>query len=382
MTTNTTKLFGIAFSVALLGAWIASPIEAQERRTAKRTTSSSSKSSSSSKARSSSPSRSSSNSTQSTATRSTATRSTATSSDESKRKSSTSSQQNQRELRSRWRGKSQGSHHSHYPRHPYYWDPDYYHYRYSWSPYFSWYGYYPWYYGSRSVHYEPGPDTGALDFDVTPETAEIYLDGKPIGQADDYDGFPTYLWLPKGTYDVVIYQPGYESISRQYSVYSGVIIDIEDEMRPGEARRPEELVTQSTRRRDTRVREDRDRARDVSARDDWRDRDEDVGEDTEGETWRRQDADDDEPWEESRGQEEAKGELTGVLYLDVNPTDSAVYVDGRFMGTAEEFGRSVGLVLDPGEHALSVVHPAFEKVSRHLEVEPGEALRLKIDLDD
>ncbi len=225
---------------------------------------------------------------------------------------------------------------------------------------------------------------GGLDFDVTPERAEIYLDGKPIGQADDYDGFPTYLWLPKGTYDVVIYHPGYESISRQYSVYAGVIIDIEDEMRPGEARRPEALVSQSTVRRDARIRADRDREREVSADEYWRDRREDDGEDEAADdVWRRREVDEEESWEEVKAQEtEAKSELTGVLYLDVNPVDAAVYVDGRFMGTAEEFGRSVGLVLDPGEHKLSVVHPQFSKIERQLEVEPGEALRLKIDLDD
>ena len=63
------------------------------------------------------------------------------------------------------------------------------------------------------------------------DEAEIWVDGKMIGIADDFDGFPNLLWLEKGTYDVVIYLQGYATLSRQYTVYPGLIIDVEDLLR-------------------------------------------------------------------------------------------------------------------------------------------------------
>ena len=39
---------------------------------------------------------------------------------------------------------------------------------------------------------------------------QIYVDGNLVGTADDFDGFPDFLWLEKGTYDVVIFAPGFQ----------------------------------------------------------------------------------------------------------------------------------------------------------------------------
>lgn len=88
----------------------------------------------------------------------------------------------------------------------YYYDP-YWRYR----GYGGWWGgfYWPWWWYD-DYYYYPHPsyrhdwraenyqsDSGALDFDVSPERAEIYVDGRFVGIADDYDGFPEYLWLPR-----------------------------------------------------------------------------------------------------------------------------------------------------------------------------------------
>ena len=71
-------------------------------------------------------------------------------------------------------------------------------------------------------------------------------DGQPIGIADNFDGWPRYLWLDQGTYDLVFYHEGFQTIARQYSIYPGVIIDVEDRMVPGEAVPPEDLIAKST----------------------------------------------------------------------------------------------------------------------------------------
>ena len=251
--------------------------------------------------------------------------------------------------------------------------------RYGWWGYRDPYYYWPWWWGGGPYYtypypyyYEPGyrygsgygydRDSGALDLDVSPERAEIYVDGQRVGRADDFDGFPSYLWLPKGTYDVVIYLPGFETISRQYSVYAGVVIDVEDSMQRGESKRPEELISKSTVNRDERLRRDRERADEVERRNDGRD-------------------DEDPVYEAPREAYDTRGE-PGRLSLTLEPSDASVYLDGRFLGTAGDLARlHSGLILDAGEHRLEVVRPGYESKTVEFEVEPGEEARISVELE-
>ena len=152
-----------------------------------------------------------------------------------------------------------------YPHYPYY-DPFYSGY---WgSPYYGFWGWRGWWglgwYGGAPYGSGYGPGygrapsragsgAGAIDFDVWPEEAEVWVDGERMGIADELDGFPTYLWLPPGTYDVVVYHSGYRTIARQVSLHHGEIVDVDDEMEEGEAVLPQDLATTSTLRRDTRL---------------------------------------------------------------------------------------------------------------------------------
>src|SRR5881409_1844489 len=52
----------------------------------------------------------------------------------------------------------------------------------------SFYYYPPPYYGPTYI-----PEAAAIDTDIHPERAEIWLDGHYIGIADQFDGFPRYL---------------------------------------------------------------------------------------------------------------------------------------------------------------------------------------------
>lgn len=259
--------------------------------------------------------------------------------------------------------------------------------RYGWWGYRDPYYYWPWWWGGGPYYYyppyyyEPGyrygsgygygydRDSGALDLDVSPERAEVYVDGQRVGRADDFDGFPTYLWLPKGTYDVVIYLPGFETISRQYSVYAGVVIDVEDTMQRGESRRPEELVSKSTVNREERLRRNREREEAVERRDDGRD-DEDRSDDG------------DRRYEAPREAYDTRGE-PGRLSLTLEPSDASVYLDGRFLGTADDLARlHSGLILDAGKHRLEVVRPGYESKTVEFEVEPGEEARVSVELEE
>jgi hypothetical protein len=85
-------------------------------------------------------------------------------------------------------------------------------------------------------------DMGALDLDVSPGRTQVYLDGQKIGTADDFDGWPRYLRLPKGRYEIVFYLDGYKTLVRQVTVYPGLVIDVDDRMEPGASIRPEDLL--------------------------------------------------------------------------------------------------------------------------------------------
>lgn len=239
---------------------------------------------------------------------------------------------------------------------------------YGWGGYYGgWGGWWPWWYptyGGTTVIMEPGyrygggGGTGALDLDVSPENAQIFVDGEFVGRADDYDGFPTFLWLASGTYDVGIFHEGYETIVRQYTIRPGAMIDVEDHMRPGNAIPPDELMTpKSTQVRDARIQRNVEQSAEV-------DRAEAAA----------QDYDD-----EDRG---GSDQQVGRLLLALWPPDAAIYLDGHFLGTAEEIGRlSAGLVVEPGEHQLEVVRPGYGTIRRTVDVSAGDKTEVKFELN-
>lgn len=255
-----------------------------------------------------------------------------------------------------------------------------YHYPYGWGNYGFWPGFYGWWWWGGYPHYGydyPGyyerDRAGALDFDVAPARTEIYLDGEYVGKVDGFDGWPRYLWLPKGTYDVVLYLDGYKTIARQISIYPGSVIQIDDRLEPGDSVRPEDLASKSTERRDERLRYERERRERV-------DRGEDRGDDDYDEDWRdriRRDRDRDED-----DDAEDRSSRKGRLVLEVEPEDASVYLDGRFVGTGSELAlMRDGLPVSPGEHRLAIVRPGRKAEEREFEVEAGEEVEIEIELE-
>lgn len=244
-----------------------------------------------------------------------------------------------------------------------------------WGPGWGWYD--PWWaYGPRWGYPVAYPDRafgayGALDTDVSPERAEVWVDGKRVGLADDFDGFPDYLWLEKGTYDVVFYLPGYKTIARQYTVYPGMVIDVEDRMEAGEAIHPTALGPQTHARRDARLRDDQDRDQHLRR---YR---EERGLEAPPEPGERGES----PRAEAGAPLDGRAE-PGRIALKVEPEDASVYLDGRFLGTGRELaGLRSGLIVDPGTHKIEVVRPGRESAERTVELESGQELEVEISLD-
>lgn len=88
----------------------------------------------------------------------------------------------------------------------------------------------------------------ALDTDVVPESAEIWLDGERVGTADDFDGFPDYLWLPPGPHDLLLYKPGYRTIVGRIVLDHGIVNVLDDRMVKGRAMPPGEIFRSRGRR--------------------------------------------------------------------------------------------------------------------------------------
>jgi hypothetical protein len=267
-----------------------------------------------------------------------------------------------------------------------------YHYPYGWGNYGFWPGFYGWWWwgGYPAYGYGNYPGgyydydrerAGALDFDVAPARTEIYLDGQYLGKVDGFDGWPRYLWLPKGTYDVVLYLDGYKTVARQISVYPGSVIQIDDRLEPGDSIRPEDLVSKSTERRDERLRYERERRERI-------DRGEERGDGDEDEDWRdrvRRDRgrmEDHDRHDREADQDGDRSSRKGRLVLDVEPEDASVYLDGRFVGTASELAlMRDGLPVTPGEHRLAIVRPGRKAEEREFDVEAGEEVELDIELE-
>jgi hypothetical protein len=251
---------------------------------------------------------------------------------------------------------------------------------------------------------------GALDLDISPSDTEVYLNGEYVGRVRDFGGWGRgYLWLQKGTYDVVFYHQGYKTLARQVTIYPGLVIKWDDKLERGEAVRPEDLPSKSHERRDSRLQYERDRAEQID-----RERAQQPpqpyyrppeptyrGDDSGGDGWSdnwhdrvnrdRRGGDDRGNAQPQRNAEPAPApgptraavtaDQYGRLRVRVEPEDASVYLDGRFVGTGGELaGNEAGLVLAPGHHRLSVVRPGRKAEEREFDAVLGKDVDLSVTL--
>jgi hypothetical protein len=277
--------------------------------------------------------------------------------------------------------------------------------------YYPGYGYYPYgsswwnvfygypYYGPDWQYprygtggYDRDGEFGAIDLDVSPSRTQVFLDGQYIGTVDDFDGWPRYLWLEKGAYDLVLYLDGYKTDARQISVYPGLVIGIDDQMERGESIRPEDLATKTHVRRDARRRYESDRNEEL-------DRHHEGGADDQEDNWKSRvrrhrvivEDDDDDDADEADGRDSEQTEELepmesgggSTVQVSVEPDDASVYLDGKFIGTGADLARMAsGLPVEPGDHKLSVVRPGRKDETVSFKVKPGQRVELEVQLEE
>jgi|RhiMetdeSRZDD1v2_1073273.scaffolds.fasta_scaffold1011501_2 hypothetical protein len=75
--------------------------------------------------------------------------------------------------------------------------------------------------------YYAGRPAGALDMDVSPEDTRVYVDGRYRGVCDDFDGFPSLLYLRPGSHQIELETPDGETYSERVRVRAGERISMD-----------------------------------------------------------------------------------------------------------------------------------------------------------
>lgn len=207
-------------------------------------------------------------------------------------------------------------------------------------------------------------DLAVVDTDVAPEHARVYLDGRFVGTADDFDGYPDYLYLERGAYQLELRLPGYRTEVRTIEAEEGQYFPIELKLarEPGVKPAP------------------------------WYDRPQDV---VGGRVFGplRKDEPEAAPGPDPRLRPELqepvggpppsveRGER-GALEFRVTPENASVYVDGEFLGTGRELAQMErGFAVGAGEHTVEVLAPRHAPRTLTVSVAAGESRQVVVELE-
>ena len=93
--------------------------------------------------------------------------------------------------------------------------------------YYGWPGYY-----SSAADYRHAYDIGELRLQVSPKSAQVFVDGGYAGTVDDYDGTFQSLKLESGSYSIRLQAPGYQTIEFDVRITPTQKITYREDLRP------------------------------------------------------------------------------------------------------------------------------------------------------
>jgi hypothetical protein len=79
---------------------------------------------------------------------------------------------------------------------------------------------------------------GGVDLEVKPNRADVWVDGKYAGEARDFDGYPSYLWLKQGVHRVQVYKGGYQTFDEAIEVQPGLKKELKVRLAAGSSTPP------------------------------------------------------------------------------------------------------------------------------------------------
>jgi hypothetical protein len=173
----------------------------------------------------------------------------------------------------------------------------------------------------------PNVPAAALETRVRPRKAEVWIDGKLVGQARDFNGTWDRLWLPAGERVIELRRERYKTLRLHVRLAPGESWRIEESLVAGEGLDPRSSGEPRPPRR--------------------------------------------------------TGSLsTGFLHIETVPADAAVYLDGEFLAEGEELAKLHGAIpVVVGLHRIEVIRPGFEGRLLEIDVPEGEPVRLRLELE-
>jgi len=73
---------------------------------------------------------------------------------------------------------------------------------------------------------------GGLSFDITPDTAEVFVDGDYVGEVGQFTSSSQPLGLPAGRHHVELREPGYDVMSFDVDIVAGQVIPYQGQLQP------------------------------------------------------------------------------------------------------------------------------------------------------
>jgi hypothetical protein len=217
----------------------------------------------------------------------------------------------------------------------------------------------------------------AIDTDISPETAEVYLDGKYIGTADDFDGFPDFLYLKSGKYTIEFRHPAYETMTVNITARRGQKLAFNQEMKPlpGKGKLgyfdPENRGTPLGRVFGPSGTFEPEQA--------WRDQPSATPRDDESRTEIEVKPEQGPPPPSAR---RPRADLSYIIWK-IEPQDAAVYLDDRYAGVGEDLNSFImrGMATEPGAHTIVISRPGYHSKTVKVEAKAGEKVEVSATLE-